>query len=73
MAQENLQIIQEATIHDGRAGAFHVVNVTTLDGKKAELSTVDFPAVPIKTDLVGQPFVRVVTDMRSRAVARLCK
>ena len=73
MAQDNLQIIQEATIHGGKAGAFHVVNVTTLDGKKAELSNVDFPAVPVKTDLAGQPFVRVVDEMRSRAVAKLCK
>lgn len=73
MAQENLQIIQEATIHDGKAGAFHVVNVTTLDGKKAELSNVEFPAVPVKTDLLGQPFVRVVSEMRTEAVAKLCK
>jgi hypothetical protein len=73
MAQDNLQIIQEATIHDGKAGALHVVSVTTLDGKKAELSNVDFPAVPIKTDLLGQPFVRVVSEMRTGAVAKLCK
>ena len=73
MVQPNLQIIQEATIHDGKASAFRVVSVTTLDGKKAELSNVDFPAIPQITDLVVQPFVRVVAEMRSRAVAKLCK
>lgn len=73
LAQENLQIIQEATIHDGKVGTFRVVNVTTLDGKKAEMSNVDFPDVPVNTDLLGQSFVRVVTEMRSRAVAKLCK
>jgi hypothetical protein len=73
MVQPNLQITQEAAIHDGKAGAFRVVDVTTLDGKKAELSNVDFPPVPQITDLVVQPFVRVVTEMRTRAVAKLCK
>jgi hypothetical protein len=73
MVQPNLQIIQEATIHDGKAGAFRVVSVTTLDGKKAELSNVDFPTIPQITDLVVQPFVRVVTELRSRTVAKLCK
>jgi len=73
LSQENLQIIQETKIHDGKASAFNVVSVTTLNGKKAELSNVDFPAVPVKTDLLKQPFVRVVTEMRSRGVAKLCK
>lgn len=73
LAQENLQVIQVATIHDGKAGALQVVSVTTLDGRKAELSNVDLPAVPVKTALVDQPFVRVVVEMRSQAVAKLCK
>jgi hypothetical protein len=73
MAQENLQIIQESTIHDGKAGSFHTVSVTTLDGKKAALSNIDLPPVPVKTDLFAQPFVRVVNEMRSRTVAKLCK
>jgi hypothetical protein len=73
LAQENLQVTQEATIHDGKAGPFHIVSVTTLDGKKAELSNVDLPAVPVKTDLADQTFVRVVAEMRSRALAKLCK
>ena len=73
MAQENLQIIQEAVIHEGKVGAFRIVSVTTLDGKKAEMSNVDLPTVPAKTDLLGQPFVQLVTDLRSRAIAKLCK
>lgn len=50
-----------------------IVRVTTLDGKKADMSNVDLPTVPAKTDLLGQPFVQVVTDMRNRALAKLCK
>jgi len=73
MAQQNLQIIQETTVHDGKAGPFRVVSVTTLDGKKAELSNVDFPGVPVKTDLLSQPFVQVVADMRTRTLTKLCK
>jgi hypothetical protein len=73
LAQENLQIIQEATIRAGQASALHVVSVTTLDGKKAKLSTVDYPAVSVRTDLLSTPFVRVVAELRMKAVAKLCK
>ena len=73
IVQPNLQIIQEATIHDGKAGAFRVVSVTTLDGKNAGLSNVDLPALPPITNLAVQPFVRVVAEMRRRAVAKLCQ
>lgn len=73
LAQEDLQIIQESVIHEGKVGAFRTVGVTTLNGKKAKLSNVDLPAVPAKPDLLLQPFVQVVTDMRSRALAKLCK
>jgi len=73
LAQENLQIIQESVIHEGKLGAFHIVRVTTLDGKNAEMSDVDLPTVPAKTDLLGQPFVQVVMDLRSRSLSKLCK
>ena len=73
MAQENLQIIQESVIHQGKVGAFRTVSVTTLDGRNADMSNVDLPTVPAITDLLGQPFVAVVTDMRSRALAKLCR
>jgi hypothetical protein len=73
IVQVNLQVIQESVIHEGKVGVFRTVSVTTLDGKKAELSNADLPDVPAKTDLTRQPFVRVVAEMRSRAVAKLCK
>ena len=73
LAQENLQIIQEATIRAGQASALNVVSVTKLDGKKAKLSTVDYPAVSIETDLLSAPFVQVVAELRLKAVAKLCK
>ena len=73
LAQENLQVIQEAAIHGGKAGDLHVVSVTTLEGKKAELSNVDFPAVPVKTSLSTLPFVQLIAEMRSRSAGKLCK
>jgi hypothetical protein len=74
MAQENLQVIQETQIHGAMADPFHIVSVATLDGKKAELPpNVDFPAVPIRTNLLAAPFVKVVSEMRSRSLGRLCQ
>lgn len=73
LAQENLQIIQETTIRGGNVRPFHIVSVNTLDGKSAELSDVDFPAVPVKTDLLASPFVRLVVEMRSQSIGKLCK
>lgn len=73
MAQESLQIIQESVIHEGKVGAFRTVSVTTLDGKRAELLNVDLPVVPVKTVLLGQPFVQVVADMRSHALRKFCR
>jgi hypothetical protein len=73
LAQENLQIIQEAVIHGGQAGTFRTASVTTLAGKKAVLATVDLPAVPVMTNLMTQPFVQVIVEMRSRAIGKLCK
>ena len=73
MAQQNLQIIQETIVHGGKVDPFRVVSVTTLDGKKAELSDVDFPAVPVSTNLLTLPLVQVVAEMRSRSLGQLCK
>jgi hypothetical protein len=73
LAQEGLQVIQEAVIRGDKADPFRVVSVSTLDGKKAELPTIDFPEVSIRTNLSAAPFVRVVTEMRSQSVGKLCK
>jgi hypothetical protein len=73
LVQENLQIIQETVIHGGKADAFHLVSVTTLDGKKAELpANIDFPSVPVKSDLLATPFMRVISEMRRRSAGKLC-
>ncbi len=74
LAQENLQVIQEAAIRGGKADPFHVVSVSTLDGKKAKLSSdVDLPEVPVRSNLLAIPPVQIVVQMRSLAVGKLCK
>jgi hypothetical protein len=73
LAQENLQIIQETSIHEGKALPFRIVSVSTLDGKTAELPKVNFPVVPVKTDLSASPFVRLVMEIRSQSIGKLCK
>lgn len=72
-AQENLQVIQEATIRWDMADPFRVISVSTLDGKIAELTNVDFPAIPVRTNPLAAPFMQIVTEMRSRSLGKLCK
>jgi hypothetical protein len=73
LAQKNLQIVQETTIHDGKIEPFRVITVTTLDGKKTDSSNTDLPAVSVRTRLSEIPFVAVTTEMQSRFIAKLCK
>jgi hypothetical protein len=73
MAQENLQVIQEVAIQGEKVGAFRVVSVTTLDGKKVELPSIDLPSVPVETNLLTLPFVQAVAEIRNRSIGKLCK
>ena len=74
LAQENLQVIQETIIRGDKAESFRVVSVNTLDGKKADLPpNVDFPEVSVKTNFLIAPFAQVVSEMRKRSLAKLCK
>lgn len=74
LAQENRQVIQETAIRGGKADPFHVVSVSTLDGKKAELSpTANLPEVPVGTNLTAIPPVQIVVQLRSQSIGKLCK
>ncbi len=72
LAQQNLEIIQQTTIRGGKAEPLRKVSVTTLDGKQAEASNIDFPDVPVRTNLTEMPLMRVVAEMRTRGISRLC-
>lgn len=74
LATGNLQVIQEAVILAGTVGPLRTINVITLDGKETKLPpNVDFPEISIKTDLLADPFMRVVAEMRSQSTSMLCK
>lgn len=74
LAQDNRQVIQEATIRGGKADPFRLISVSTLDGKKAEPSpNADLPDVPVQTSLDAFPFVRLVVELRNQSVGQLCK
>ncbi len=73
LVQANLQTIQEAAIRAGHTSALHVVGVTTLDGKKAKLSPVDYPAVSVGTYFLSTPFVQAVAELRMKAGAKLIR
>ena len=54
--------------------AIPVVKTTTLEGKKAELSSnIDLPPVSIMTSLSKMPFMGVIAEIRKRSIPRLCK
>lgn len=75
LTQENLEVIQSAVIRAGKVGPFRVVGVTTLEGKKATISSMDFyfPDVPVRTSMARIPFMAIVTEMRSRSISKVCK
>lgn len=74
LAQQNLEIIEETTISDGKGKPFSLVRVTTLDGRKAQAPPkLDLPSVPVRTTLSSMPFIEVLSEMRSRSMAKLCK
>jgi hypothetical protein len=68
LAQENLQIIQQARIVGGSAQPFKTENVTTLDGKPAKVGgQIDYPVVPIRTNASQFPFMKLVSALTRSA------
>jgi hypothetical protein len=63
LAQENLQIIQQSTITGSNASSFRTESITTLDGKKAKASKVDYPEVPVRTNPSKFPFMGLVKQL----------
>lgn len=63
LAQENLQIIQNSTIKGSKASPFKMESITTLDGKKAKASNVDYPEVPVMTNPSKLPFMGLVKQL----------
>ena len=74
LAQENLEVIQDAIIRGGKAEPLRTTKVTTLQGKEVEgPRKIDFPDVPVRTSLSKIPFMLVVAEMRNRSLPKLCK
>jgi hypothetical protein len=78
LVQPSLEVIQATTIRGGKRQPFHIVQVQTLDGKKAQAPSnlgdyLPTPSVPVITDLSRTPFMRIVLEMRRRSVDKLCK
>lgn len=73
LIQRQLQVIQDTTIRQGKAEPFRLVSIKTFDGENTDASNIDFPSVPVRTNLTATPFVAVVAEMRSRSLTTLCK
>ncbi len=76
LVQPQLEVIETTTIRGGKWNPFRIVHVETLAGKKAQAPSdlADYmPGVPVITDLSSPRFMRIVTEMRRRSVAKLCK
>lgn len=77
LAQPEIEIVQETTIHRERAQPFRVISVTSLGKKKGkasvDLSKVDYPLVKIMTNPSVMPFMDVISEMRKQELQTLCK
>lgn len=73
LVQQNLEVIQETTIRGSKAEPFRIVSAATLDGKKASGENVDYPAVPVQTNLKDFPFLKVSKKMDASSTPVLCE
>ena len=78
LVQPQLEVIETTIVRGGKWKPFHIVHVTTLDGKKARAPSnlgdyMPSVPVPVITDLPGTPFMKIVVEMRRRSVDKLCK
>jgi hypothetical protein len=73
LVQENRKIVQETSIRNGISSPLRTIENTTLDGKGANLAPVDYPEVPIRSDISQFTFLETVGMMRSQSLLSVCK
>jgi hypothetical protein len=71
---QNLKVVQSATIRGSQVGPLQTVAVTTLQGQPASVpASLGLPAVTVMTDPNSAPYMLLVTQMRHESVPTLCR
>jgi hypothetical protein len=74
LSEQNLRVVQSASIHGSRAAPLHTVTVTTLQGQPASApANLALPTVAVMTDLNSAPYMLLVTQMRHESIPTLCR
>lgn len=72
--QQQVEVVQDAMIRHGKASPFRIVNVASTDPKReADTVALDYPDMPVVTDLYATPYVAIADEMRTRSLTRLCR
>ncbi len=72
--ERQVEVFQDAMIRDGKASPFRIVNVASTDPKReADTVALDYPDMPVRTDLHATPYVAIADEMRARSLTTLCK
>lgn len=72
-AEKQVEVVQEATIRNGRAGPFRVTRVASLQSKqKPDTVGLDYPGMPVVTDLNATPYIALVTSVRRGSMNSAC-
>lgn len=72
-AGQQVEVVQEATIRNGRAGPFRVTEVASLKARqKPDTVGLDYAGISVVTDLNATPYMAVVTAIRQRSLVWAC-
>jgi len=73
-AGQQVEVVQEAAIRNGKAEPLRTVSVASLDPKqKADTADLDYPDLPVVTDLTGTQYVTLAAHMRRGSVVWACE
>ncbi|HEX4049567.1 MAG TPA: hypothetical protein VHY19_01635 [Steroidobacteraceae bacterium] len=74
LSQQNLRVVQRASIQASKAAPLRTVLVTTLQGQPASApASLTLPTVAVMTDLNSAPYMLLVTQMRHESITTLCR
>lgn len=74
LSQQNLRVVQSASIQAGKVGPLRTVQVTRLEGQPASApANLQLPSVAVMTNLDKAPYMLLVTQMRHESIPALCR
>lgn len=70
--QSGIEVIQEGDVRTGAASPLKITSVKNLKGQPASSENLDYPDLPIKTNISAFPFVSLAETMYKKSLPRLC-